>query len=205
MREEDNLERIGHAMMIAWGRMKKTQAKMWAEWMVIGEGLIEGRRWAMQQAGTDTPDGRGYNTAFNEWLKRYKVDDMDPSDRAKLLQIMEERPAVEEWRQTLPTPQRRNLNNPTLVYRKWDAATRVKKKKPRRTIEESQEDSEQLQERVKELEEEAQGAADNAALLNDACTALDRCAKLLPAGKVQGLMSKSLLAYWTARELEEVP
>jgi hypothetical protein len=45
--------------------------------------------------------GRGCVTAFSEWLRRYKVDDMDKSDRAKLLQLMEERLAVEEWRATL--------------------------------------------------------------------------------------------------------
>jgi hypothetical protein len=60
-----------------------------------------------------------------------KVDDMDKSDRAKLLQLMEERPAVEEWRATLTDYERRNLNNPTIAWRKWTAATRVKKPKPR--------------------------------------------------------------------------
>ena len=40
--------------------------------------------------------------AFSEYLKRWRVDDLDKSDRAKLLQIMEDRPGVEEWRATLP-------------------------------------------------------------------------------------------------------
>ena len=84
--------------MLAWGRIKKSQARMWGDWMTIGEGLLEGRRWAMQRAGTNRPEGKGYVMAYGEWLKRFKVDDMDKSDRAKLLQLMEERPAVEEWR-----------------------------------------------------------------------------------------------------------
>jgi hypothetical protein len=37
---------------------------------------------------------------------------MDKSDRAKLLQLMEERPAVEEWRAGLPEYERRSLNHP---------------------------------------------------------------------------------------------
>jgi hypothetical protein len=53
--------------------------------------------------------------AYAEWLKRYKFDDLDKSDRAKLLQLMEERPAVEEWRTTLPDHERRNLNNPVVI------------------------------------------------------------------------------------------
>jgi hypothetical protein len=152
------IEEIGKAAMLAWSRIKKTHSKLWGEWMVIGEGLIEGRRWAMQQAGADAPEGKGYVIAFGEYLKRYKLDDMDKSDRAKLLQLMEERPAVEEWRAQLPTNQRRDLNNPTLVYRKWQKDTKVAKPKPK-----GQGDARaramvaQQQERIQELEEELQG------------------------------------------------
>src|SRR5262245_62077671 len=125
----ESYERLGHAMMLAWGRVKKMQSRTWGEWMTIGEGLLAGRQWAMHKAGTKTPQGKGYVLAFGEWLTRYKVTDIHQSDRAKLLQIMEERPAVEEWRATLPEYNRRNLNNPTVAYRKWTAATRVKKPK----------------------------------------------------------------------------
>jgi hypothetical protein len=131
MDERENLENIGHAMMLAWSRVKKAQARMWGDWMTIGEGLLIGRHWAMQQAGTNKPEGKGFVMNFSEWLKRFKVDDMDKSDRAKLLQLMEERPAVEEWRASLPFAERMRLNNPTIVWRKWQAATRVKKPKPR--------------------------------------------------------------------------
>src|SRR5262245_6920368 len=79
---DETLERIGHAMMLAWSRVKKAETRMWGEWMTIGEGLMEGRRWAMQVAGTNRPEGKGYVTAYAEWLKRFKVDDMDKSDRA---------------------------------------------------------------------------------------------------------------------------
>jgi hypothetical protein len=99
--------------------------------LTVGEGLLAGRQWAMRQAGTNKPEGKGYVTAFAEWLKRYKLDDMDKSDRAKLLQLMEERPAVEEWRASLTDHERRSLNNPVMVWRKWTAATRVQKPKPR--------------------------------------------------------------------------
>ena len=157
---DDKLDQIGRAMMTAWQRVKKAQTRMWGDWMTIGEGLLEGRRWAMQMAGTNQPEGKGYVTAFGEWLKRYKVDDMDKSDRAKLLQLMEERPAVEEWRATLPDYERRSLNNPIIVWRKWTAATRVKKPKPRTAAVSASEHGraqaiiEQLQARNAELEEE---------------------------------------------------
>jgi hypothetical protein len=164
MKEGEKLEEIGKAMMQAWGRIKKAQARIWGDWMTIGEGLLEGRRWAMQQAGTNRPEGKGYVLNYGEWLKRYRVDDMDKSDRAKLLQLMEERPAVEEWRASLTDHERRNLNNPIIAWRKWTAATRVKKPKPRSAgvsateHGRAQANIERLQGRVTELEEELAAA-----------------------------------------------
>src|SRR5262245_59623624 len=124
-------QQIGHAAMQAWGRIKRAQGRMWSDWMALGEGLLAGRRWAMHQAGCNKPEGKGYVTVFNEWLKRFKLDDTDKSDRAKLLQLMEERLAVEEWRASLTVHEQRNLNNPTNVWRKWRAATREKSKSPK--------------------------------------------------------------------------
>src|SRR5262252_357095 len=106
-----NSDDLGKAMQAAWGRVKKSEARLWGDWMIIGDGLMEGRAWAMRQAGTNVPEGKGYIMAYNEWLKRWHVEDIDKSVRAKLLNIMEERAAVEEWRATLTVPDRRRLNN----------------------------------------------------------------------------------------------
>ena len=152
-----SLDNIGNAMRKAWGQIKSTNTKLWSHWMIVGEGLIEGRRWAMQQAGTDKPEGKGYTLAYSEWLKRFKVDDMDQSDRAKLLKIMEERPAIEEWRASLATNVRRDLNNPTVVYRKWQKDTKVAKPKPKgKGDARARAMVEQQQARIEELEQELQ-------------------------------------------------
>lgn len=167
----ERLNQIGKAMQAAWGRIKRAQARAWGDWMVIGEGLMEGRNWAMDQAGTNRPEGKGYVMAYGEWLRRYRVDDMDKSDRAKILQIMEERAAVEEWRATLTDTERRNLNNPTVVWRRWTAATRVRKPKAvaysaatemsraRRTVEEQEARIKELQEEIEDVRENALGSA----------------------------------------------
>src|SRR5262252_1307845 len=150
-----NLDNIGNAMRKAWGQIKSTNTKLWSHWMIVGEGLIEGRRWAMQQAQTDKPEGKGYTLAYSEWLKRFKVDDMDQSDRAKLLKIMEERPAIEEWRAGLPTNIRRDLNNPTVVFRKWQKDTKVTTPKPKgKGDARARAMVEQQSARIEELEEE---------------------------------------------------
>src|SRR4029077_3568183 len=150
----DNWDALSTATRKAWTQIKSAESKMWAHWMVVGEGLYEGRRWAMQQAGTDKPEGKGYTLAYSEWLKRCRIEDMDASDRAKLLQIMEERPAIEEWRAGLPTNVRRSLNNPTTVWRRWKKDTKVEKPKKRgqgdararATVEEQQARIEELEE-----------------------------------------------------------
>ena len=178
MDESDKLDQIGRAMMAAWTRVKKAQTRMWGDWMTIGDGLLEGRRWAMQMAGTNRPEGKGYTLNYGEWLRRYKVDDMDKSDRAKLLQLMEERPAVEEWRAGLPDYERRSLNHPVIVWRKWTAATRVKKPKPRTAAVSASEHGraqaiiEQLQARISEVEEE------NSSLKEELAAARERIAEL---------------------------
>jgi len=157
-----NSEQIGRAMQAAWTRVKKSEARLWSEWMTIGEGLLEGRNWAMRTAGVNEPAGRGYVTAYAEWLHKYRVDDMDKSVRAKLLNIMEERAAVEQWRETLPVSERRRLNNPDVVYRKWQAATKVKKPKARPTGEAGRAAAhlEAANERISELEQEVAARAE---------------------------------------------
>jgi hypothetical protein len=65
---------------------------------------------------------------------------------------------------TLPDDDRRNLNHPTVVWRKWTAATRVKKPKPRSAGVSATEHGraratiDQLQGRVNELNEELASA-----------------------------------------------
>ena len=152
---DETYDNLGRAAMQAWSRLKKAQTRSWGEWMIIGEGLQAGREWAMHVAGKNEPSGKGYSTAFSEWLTRYRLNDMDKSDRAKLLQLMDERPAVEEWRAGLDPHKRRELNNPVLIWRRWTNDMRGKKPKRRPTPEaQARAEIEELQARVEELEQE---------------------------------------------------
>jgi hypothetical protein len=42
------------------------------EGLKIGESLLVGRTWAMQQAGTNVPNGRGYAEQFHRWKRMFK-------------------------------------------------------------------------------------------------------------------------------------
>ena len=148
-----NSDDLGKAMQAAWGRVKKSEARLWGDWMIIGDGLMEGRVWAMRRAGTNVPEGKGYIMAYNEWLNRWRVTDIDKSVRAKLLNVIENRAEVEEWRSV--QPDKRKLNNPDVVWRKYQAATKVKKPKPRsKEAGRAQAEIDQGRERIAELEQE---------------------------------------------------
>jgi hypothetical protein len=200
---DESLDRIGRAMMFAWGRVKKAQTRMWGDWMIIGDGLLEGRRWAMNVAGTNRPEGKAFVLAMSEWLKRYHVHDMDASDRAKLIELALERPAVEEWRATLSDYERRSLNNPVVVWRKWTAATRVRRPKSRpgqvsaREHGRAQTAIDELQARNSELEQEletAKGRPDRKEREDD----------LVAAARTAREHAETVLAQWKRHPSEEL-
>jgi hypothetical protein len=129
MRESD-ADRIARQGKEAWMRLKKN--KNWNDWLQVGEALVVGRDWAMHEAGTNRPEGKGYNTQFGAWLTKYKLDDMDKGDRSRLFKVMDNRGAVEQWRDTLTLPERMKLNHPNSVWRKYESATKPPRQGPQR-------------------------------------------------------------------------
>src|SRR5947209_9081005 len=105
----------------AWERLASDRT--WRDWLSIGAALLVGRAAAMREAHVNRPQGRGYNTAFSTWLERYGFDAIDQGDRSRLFACMDNRPAIEAWRQTLPLNKRLLLNHPAAVLRSWKAKT----------------------------------------------------------------------------------
>jgi hypothetical protein len=75
----------------------------------------------MRNANTNAPKGRRYNRAFGDVLKREQLgtDRLDSATRNQLLQIDENKSAIEEWRATLLPAQRLRLNHPSAIWRNW--------------------------------------------------------------------------------------
>jgi hypothetical protein len=124
---EDEFDRVSRQGTEAWRRLKKD--KNYNDWLKVGEALQVGREWAMHQAGVNKPEGKGYNVAFGEYLMKYKIDDMDQGDRSRLFSVMDNLPAIEEWRRTLTLTERMKLNHPNAVLRKWKAHIEPEKPK----------------------------------------------------------------------------
>jgi hypothetical protein len=107
----------------AWARVRDDHA--WADWLHVGAALAIGRTEAMREAHVNEPVGHNYNTTFGAWLRRYGFETIDKGDRARLLEVMDKLVEIEAWRATLTERQRRLLNHPTTVLRKWRTATAV--------------------------------------------------------------------------------
>ena len=108
----------------AWRRLKRG-SKSWDDWKAVGHALLEGRAIAMRNAGTTSPSGGGYSGAFNDWLTYHRFE-MSPTDRAKLLVVIEILPTVEAWRATLTPLQRARLNSPGSMLHRFRRATGIK-------------------------------------------------------------------------------
>lgn len=126
---EKDIEAIGRAGTAAWTRIKKATTRLWSDWMTVGEALTEGRTFCMQKTGTNRPEGKAYNQLFSEYLVHYKLEDIDKSARAKLLKVMEHRSEIEAFRAIMTQAERMEINHPTVMLRKWQAATMVRKPK----------------------------------------------------------------------------
>jgi hypothetical protein len=154
---QETVDQLSRAMEQAYRRIKRAESRLYGDWMVVGEGLLAGRRWAQQVAGSAEPRGRAYNTAYSEWLNHYRgIRDLDDAARAVLLKIMEERPAIEQWRASLTEPQRRRLNHPTTVWRKFNARARTPASRPRRNASRIAVEHEQAIARMDELTQEVE-------------------------------------------------
>ena len=112
---EDERDRVSRLGSEAWKRLKK--CKDYNDWVKVGEAILVGREWAMNQSQTNKPEGKAYNMAFGEWLQRYKLDDMDKGDRSRLFHMMDALPQIENWRRTITLAERLKLNHPNAGVR----------------------------------------------------------------------------------------
>jgi hypothetical protein len=154
MKNLDDFTRLCDQGMKAWGRLKRD--RNWRDWLVVGDALLALRTQAMHQAGTNRPEGKGYNFAFSQLLQDWKLDDMDKGARSRLFQVIDNLPAIEEWRATLTLTERLQLNHPGAVLRKWKKTVEPAKegKEPKPTTKDELIKCEEEIERLKAHNEE---------------------------------------------------
>jgi len=100
-------------------------------WWCVGEVVRRGRAHAMRSAKVNTPKGLKYCQAFARWLTAHGLRDLDRSDRVRLLHCVDILPRILDWLDTLPPDERRTLNHPSTIWRRFQAAMRVKQPGPK--------------------------------------------------------------------------
>jgi hypothetical protein len=89
----------------------------WQSWIKVGAALKQGRDACIRTAGANGPFGEKYKTAFKRWLEETRFAERpDTALRSKLIEVMENLPLIEEWRENhLTDRERARLNNPDSV------------------------------------------------------------------------------------------
>ena len=96
--------------------------RSWSDWIIVGGALLEGRAAAMRNARAVQPLGTGYGQALGTWMLDNRLT-LRPWERAALLTVMENLPAIEAWLATLPPLRRARMNCPTTVVKHYRKAT----------------------------------------------------------------------------------
>ena len=137
----------------AWERLKSAARNSWPNWKDVGHGLKELRALAMRTANADRPRGKRYNQMFGNFLQVHGFDEIDPADRAKLLQIMDQLPELEAF--IASKYARGQLNHPSAVWRAWKCPDRGGKFREEQGIEPQPRGVSASAERVEESDNEA--------------------------------------------------
>jgi hypothetical protein len=113
----------------AWQRHVHKGGATWSDWMAIGEALLVGHQDAMAATEANHPIGHRYDSEFGTWLTCHRFDAIDAGDRTRLIEVMDNLPAIEAWRAALTLTARLRLNHPSNVLRKWKSGTDVQESK----------------------------------------------------------------------------
>jgi hypothetical protein len=84
--------------------------------VVVGQALKIGRA---EVVNTIKASGGTYSLRMTAWLKTQGFDSIDKGVRSRLLDIIDELPKVQAWRETLPVEQRLKCNHPNSIWRKY--------------------------------------------------------------------------------------
>lgn len=119
-------ERVAMQRTIRQGRdawMTITKSESFENWKTIGTALAIGKAHALKVTQANAAWGRNYSREFSSWLKQYGFTGMRPSDRSIAIELVENLPSIEQWRNGLPERERHRLRSAQANVRRWRAAT----------------------------------------------------------------------------------
>lgn len=107
----------------AWLRIAKSGRRCFDDWLDVARALLVGRTEALKAAGTNAPVGSRYNAAIGLWLHDNGLGGITSQERYRALLVLDNLPAIEQWRSGLSEARGRQLNHPGAVWSAWKQAT----------------------------------------------------------------------------------
>jgi hypothetical protein len=117
---DDSSQRVVDVGRAAWRDLRKDET--WEKWLSIGRAIEVGRREIMRLLHTNRPAGAQWSRTFGSWLDETGFAEIDKGARSRLQSCLDNLPAIEQWRQNIGQSQRLQLNHPTVVWRRFQAA-----------------------------------------------------------------------------------
>jgi hypothetical protein len=109
----------------AWARLRERGRRDWADWLYVAHAVRIGRDAALEAAGVKTPFGKRYTNAMAEWLRQNGLENIQQQVRYRLLQVLDNLPAIEAWRAGLDEKERDRLNHPDSVWWHWQRSLKA--------------------------------------------------------------------------------
>jgi hypothetical protein len=113
----------------ARGALRRIKSgRQWCDWLEYGEGLRAARAEALSRANTEDISANAYRLAMSDVLREQRLDEdgdgFDKIVRSHVMAVMDNLPAIEQWRSTLSDTDRVRWNFPSTVLQHWRAAVR---------------------------------------------------------------------------------
>jgi hypothetical protein len=110
------IREVIHHGQLALARLDQNQA--WPDWCAVIRALAKGRE-TCRQASSGHDKGRRFNEAMGRWLRCYGFDQIDKSDRSRLLRCADHLEDIDTWRSARPRSEQLELNHPRIVFERW--------------------------------------------------------------------------------------
>jgi hypothetical protein len=100
------------------------QRNHWSHWVAVIRALAVLRTQALNEARTNRPQGARYRAAIARRLRIYGFDQLDKSDRCRLLKCANHLEDLDAWRSSQPIERQAGLNHPYVVLSTWKRSLR---------------------------------------------------------------------------------
>jgi hypothetical protein len=107
------------------GSSQTKPARHLGHYIVIGKAMVAARAEILRNLDRESPTGRAYQHDFKAWLVEYGLADMDKGARARLMELMDALPEVNEMLSGWSDRDRRKRNHPNTIYRALEERRRA--------------------------------------------------------------------------------